>query len=392
MPSSHLPPASHPRETDLPIPLLLQYRAFRQRSRPTDHERNVALLDAARIRHLPPVPAAYVGQTHLSPASPPPAIHFSSADHQAAFSREDEFFATATLSTTEFTLLHAHVFQTLRTSRTPSHSTSPHVHPMPTELSTSDQLLLWLCFCCGDRNASLSLHFNHLHRTTIYRYIDHVTFCINDALNELIQWPSSAERQQWHGRMSVCTGAVAVLDGTHCPIQAPVHYNNQYYSGYKCKHTQNYLVCVNYFGLVLSIDGPHIGRNNDRDDYTMSDLFNNVDKYLASDEYILADGGFMDGPQLLVPIHKTVIDKQTDADGRAGMEAYNAEFTANRLIVEDVFGWLKGRAHVLHTEWARQVEKQADIFNAACRVHNFRRILRIDHALQQSDNDANQSA
>ena len=71
------------------------------------------------------------------------------------------------------------------------------------------------------------------------------------------------------------------------------------------------------------------------------------------------------------------------------MEAYNKEFTANRLIVEDVFGWLKGRAHALNTAWTRDLDRQTAVFKASCRLHNFKRILRIDQALQQPANDAN---
>lgn len=77
------------------------------------------------------------------------------------------------------------------------------------------------------------------------RYVDHVSVCINEALEDMVAWPSSEERKQLHNRMSVCSGAVAVLDGTHCSIHAPVRLGNLHYSGYKCDHTQNYLVCVN---------------------------------------------------------------------------------------------------------------------------------------------------
>ena len=99
----------------------------------------------------------------------------------------------------------------------------------------------------------------------------------------------------------------------------------------------------------------------------------------------------MRGPNLLVPIHKTVIDKQTDEAGKQDMAAYNKEFTSNRLIVEDVFGWLKQRACVLNTAWPRQVERQAGIFKAACSLHNFVRMIRIEHAMQPPPADANHS-
>ena len=62
---------------------------------------------------------------------------------------------------------------------------------------------------------------------------------------------------------------------------------------------------------------------------------------------------------------------------------FSTEFTANRLIVEDVFGWLKDRACVLSTsrDWARRLEKQDDMFRAAAKLHNFARQLRSSYAL-----------
>ena len=266
------------------VQLLHRHRAHRRRTEPTAHERNVAVMEAAHILHLAPVPESFLPLSSLTPSSPLPPILFSASVHQDLLANELAFFDATHLSITEFTLLHAHVHHRFLTSRSHSNSTSPHVLPMPTELGTSDQLLLWLFYLLGDRNAQLSLQFQHLHRTTIYHIVDHVTLCMNEALDDMIAWPSSDERQLLHGRMSVCSGAVAVLDGTHCPIQAPTHFNYTYYSGYKCKHTQNYLVCVNVLGMVLYIDGPHVGRKNDREDYKNSDLFNNSGSYLDRDE------------------------------------------------------------------------------------------------------------
>ena len=382
---------SSAKDIPLPIPLLNHYLARRHQSTATAHERNVALLEAANIRQLQPVPVAWLACSGLTPNPPPPVIQFSSAAHQQMLTNDSEFFATATMTAAEFTLLHAHIRQKLLMPRTHPTSTSAHSHPMPTELTTEDQLLLWLCHGCGDRTARLCVDFNHLHRTTIHRYIDHVSECIIEALEDMVQWPSSVEREQLHGRMSVCTGAVAVLDGTHCPTQAPSHLTHTYYSGYKCKHTQNYLVCVNYLGFVLSIEGPYVGRENDRADYKQSDLFHNYAQYTSDGEYILADGGFVNGPNLLVPIHQTVIDKQTDSDGREGMMAYNKEFTSNRLIVEDVFGWIKDSVCVLNTAWPQSLERQALVFKAACRVHNFKRLLRMEYAMRNAADDVNQS-
>ena len=370
-----------------PVPLIL-HLINRRHPQLSGHDRTLALLDAAHIRVLQHVPTASVASSGLYPSVPPPPIHFSSAAHQHLLTDDAAFFATAHLSVAEFTLLHVHVQQRLSGSRNHSNSNSPHLHPMPTTLTTADQLLLWLNHCLGDRISQLSVLFSSLHRSTIFRTIDHVSRCINEALDDIISWPNSEERERLHGMMSVCRTAVAVLDGTHCPIQAPCHLSNTYFSGYKHKHTQNYLVCVNYLGMIVLVEGPYPGRDNDRKVYTSSNLYQNRADYLNDDENILADGGFIGGEGLLVPIHATSIDAVNDDRARQVLTEYNREFTANRLIVEDVFGWLKERACILNTAWERRLDKQATAFKAACRVHNFTRLVRIDHAMQLNANQA----
>ena len=198
---------------------------------------------------------------------------------------------------------------------------------------------------------------------------------MNEVLHNCISWPTSAEKEALYGKMSIHQHAIAVLDGTHCRTQAREQLNNTHYSGYKHTHTQNYLCCVDYMGMIIHIEGPFPGRPNARACYNRSDLSLNQQKYLSGDEKILADGGFMGGPGLIVPIHSDTYSQPMDEGARRGMMSYNAEFTANRLIVEDVFGWLKQRACVLNTAWERHLDKQGAIFTAACKLHNFTRTV-----------------
>ena len=236
---------------------------------------------------------------------------------------------------------------------------------MPTRLTTPDQLLLWLFHPCGDRTSQLVMHFDYLYPSTIFRYIDHVSHCMNEVLAECIAWPAPAERDALYGMMSVHQHAIAVLDGTHCRTQAPEHYNNTYYSGYKYNmHTRNYLACVNYMERIVYIEGPF-----DRKCYNRKDSTKNRDNYLSGDEQILGDGVVVGGPGLLVPIHKDTYRQPMDEQARRGLMDYNQELMANRLIVfvEDVCGWLKQRACILNSAGARLLDKQAGIFNAACK-------------------------
>ena len=373
---------------DLFAYLLPTWLSIRDRPQPTSHERNVAFLEAVHLRHLTPVPSSFLPRCGLTPSFPPPPVHFSSHVFSDLANDDAEFFINTHLSFTEFTLLHTYLHSALLTSRNHSNNTSEHLHLMPTILTPADQLLLWLFHFSGDRSTQLALHFGHIHPTTVFRYIDHVSYCMNDALSTSISWPTAEERQLLHGRMSVCETAVAVLDGTHCAIEAPQQLYNSFFSGYKHKHTQNYLACVNYMGMIIHVDGPHPGRLNDREVYNNSDLCLNQGQYLSGDERILADGGFIGGGGLLV--HMNTYNRAKDDNTKRVMMEYNKEFTANRLIVEDVFGWLKARAHVLNEVWTRDLDRQAEIFKAACKLHNFTRMIRIDYAVQLPEHNSNQ--
>jgi hypothetical protein len=225
--------------------------------------------------------------------------------------------------------------------------------------------------------------FTHLDDTTVLRYADHVSWCVNTELGYVIAWPTAEQRKHLYGWFSICNEAFAVIDGTHCPVRRPLHNESDYYSGYKCTHTQNYLVCVDVFGVVIYVEGPFPGHDNDRAVYKQSDLYTHPERYVIEGEKILADGGFIGGEPLLVPVHGTVIEARDDEKDVQMLHQINDEFTANRLIVEDVLGWIKARAHLLDVVYSRQKGRQAEVFKAACCLHNFIRIHRIDYALHE---------
>jgi hypothetical protein len=252
---------------------------------------------------------------------------------------------------------------------------------MPTKLNTVEQLLLWLMYIGGSNTKSLRLIFGHLHASSIFRITDHISYCINIELDELIAWPTEEERKATHGMFSIWDKAVAVLDGTHCEIREPTYDERVYYSGYKHKHTQNYLVCVNVLGVIIKVEGPWPGRQNDRAVYNQCSLALHPEQYFSEGERVLADGGFVGGSPLIVPIHSTVMAKMQNEETKEEMKEINREFTSNRLLVEDVFSWLKARAHVLDSRFKRKREHQPEAFYAACRLHNFVRVQRIHYAM-----------
>ena len=84
-----------------------------------------------------------------------------------------------------------------------------------------------------------------------------------------------------------------------------------------------------------------------------------------------------------MPIHSSVFDMTDNKDTKGVLQLLNKEFTDNRVLVEDVFGWIKARAHVLDSRFKRAREKQGEAFYAACRLHNYLRIHRMSHAMKK---------
>ena len=158
----------------LPTPAFYAYVLSQRTDTRTAHEKNVARFDALHIRHLSPFPDAFLPRCRLTPSFPLHPVRFTNSAHVALANDEKQFFDLTHLSFTEFTLLHTYLYNTLLTSHKHSNSTSAHLHTMPTHLTASDQLLLWLFHLRGDRTSQLVMHFDYLHRSTLLRYIDHV--------------------------------------------------------------------------------------------------------------------------------------------------------------------------------------------------------------------------
>ena len=299
---------------------------------------------------------------------------------RSVLSDETVFFQKHRVTITEFLLLLAMVEPAITLARqntTADLHQAPHVH---CKLNPAEQLLLWMYWTKGTPLMALTELFGSLHETTLTRMIDHVSHCIEWTLGVLLTWPTAEERKDLYGWVGVCDTAVAFLDGTHLPVSKPTRNPSAYWSTYKQKYTQNYLVCVNPFALIIYVDGPYPGRGNDRGAFNQCSLATDFRKYVSEGEVIVADGGFMGGPQLLVPLHSDTITHAADEEEKQDMLSFNEELSDGRVLVEDVFGWLKGAARILEGRYRRGKASQAPVFKAMCCVYNFTRMMRIEYA------------
>lgn len=229
--------------------------------------------------------------------------------------------------------------------------------------------------------------FGGVHVTTLYRSVDHVTQCIISALGDVIHWPTEEERKSLYGWVAVYDKVIGFLDGTHCPIKKPTREAKVHYSTYKHKHSQNFLVVVNPFALVTFIAGPYPGRGNDRSAFNQCSLATNYKQMFSEGEVLVADGGFMRGRQLLVPVHADVISHAESEGEKEDLLLFNEVLSEGRVLVEDVFSWLKARARVLQRVFPRSRRLQRDVFIATCYVYNYIRMLRMEYAQEGKNED-----
>ena len=300
---------------------------------------------------------------------------------------ETVFFDKHRVSITEFLLLLAVLEPAIsltRHSKTSATHATAHSH---TKLNPAEQLLLWLYWTKGTPLSALHDLFGLLHSTTLTRMIDHVSSCINSTLADVIQWPTAEERKMLYGWTAVCDKAVGYLDGTHIPVSRPTNDPAAYWSSYKSKYTQNYLVVVNPFALITYIDGPFPGRGNDRGAFNQSTLATDYTNFVIDGEVIVADGGFMGGPQLLVPLHADMITHAGSEEEKLDMLSFNEELSEGRVLVEDVFGWVKATARILEGRFRRSKKEQPAVFRATCCIYNYIRMLRIEYAQHLRDSD-----
>lgn len=279
------------------------------------------------------------------------------------------------LSPVEFIELYSELEMLLRSSRFGRHSL----------LSPSDSMLMWFL-----RSDGLSLDALRLmvrsdvapSTTTIERAVDRVTDAINVCWEDELSLGSAESRRALAGWFSSCASATAVLDGTHCEISTPGDEDDeyQYYSGYKGKHTQNYLVLIDPARFFLAIDGPFPGRLNDRAAWNGSEMKRILDAELANDELILADGGFPGPGPFVLPHNKLQRDNASEEE-RKKMEDFNMELQLNRSSVEHQIGQLKNRTQALRGKYKRKRERQNELIKASARSLNRVRRMRLEKKL-----------
>lgn len=219
---------------------------------------------------------------------------------------------------------------------------------------------------------------------TVFEYAEFIAELINSDLENDLKWPSASERKNRYGTIACYEKAIAIIDGTHCQIRRPVdiEQENAHYSGYKCHHTQNYLVVVDAFGFILYLDGPFPGRTVDITACRDTDMFQNINNYLSPGERLLGDGGFEGWARIITQFDKTKLHARgVTTEERNRMKTFNSHFTNMRSRVEHKIHRTKARATSLAQRFNRYKHRQYNTIKSACILNNWTQRKRISRQI-----------
>lgn len=160
---------------------------------------------------------------------------------------------------------------------------------------------------------------------------------------------------------------VGIMDCTEWYIRKSKNQTHEYetYSGKAGTNTKKTLAVIDRNGFFRFVSHLMNGRQNDRDQYTSSDLYMNAGRFFLAGEKLASDGGFRGDGNLVISY-----DNLNDRD----RQIFNLAFKEVRVGVENAFGRVQMWFPILGSMslyWRYDEELLELAVGAACRLHNW---------------------
>jgi len=136
-------------------------------------------------------------------------------------------------------------------------------------------------------------------KTTVSNEIHHIVPILRVHFQGAIVWPDVAELEALRGSWNRYPDAVLALDCTIHPVWKPLQDPGRYYRGDKKRYCLLSLLVCDPQGLIRHIECGYRGTNDSRI-YSLSEVGTGT-KFLPPWALVLADGGFPDRDQLVIP-------------------------------------------------------------------------------------------
>lgn len=217
-------------------------------------------------------------------------------------------------------------------------------------------------YATGHFQFSISDMYN-VNQSTVFKCINQVSDALVSHLDEIIKWPSVSHLTSIkHGYFQLAgfPNVIGCVDCTHVRVLQPAGNNAFQYLNRKSYYSINVqAICdttLRFTNAVIKWPG------GTHDSYILRQ--SSVWEYMEQNAgmgYILGDSAYPLRPWLLTPLSSPCSESE---------RKYNRCFTSTRVRIENAFGMLKRRFHLLHVENRR---KPANVVKdiAACMVlHN----------------------
>jgi hypothetical protein len=169
----------------------------------------------------------------------------------------------------------------------------------------------------------------------------------------------------------VLENVVGIMDCTEWYIRKSKNLEHEHntFSGKAGTNTKKTLAVIDRFGVFRFVSLLMDGRQNDREQYTASDLYVSAGRYFSFGEKLASDGGFRgDGNLVISYDNLDTVEK----------EIFNLAFKEVRVGVENAFGRVQMWFPILGAAsqyWRHDEELLELAVGAACKLHNW--MLRI---------------
>ena len=162
---------------------------------------------------------------------------------------------------------------------------------------------------------------------------------------DLIRWPTAEQRIVLSTMAGSLIGCMGAIDGTFLRVgdtAASQIFGKRGYGQFSGKHhvpARNFQLVCDVHGRVLYCSKTYPGAANDITGWSHTDMCQHPEKYFSEGQFLIADGGYSNHPNLLMPLNSaalSVSDRLLDTAIRRF-----------RVIVEYVFGDMKLKYRIL---------------------------------------------
>ena len=208
--------------------------------------------------------------------------------------------------------------------------------------------------------------------STAHHATNEIIVALNDMKNDVICWPTEQEMivvEQSFRDNNRIPGIIGCIDGSHIKIRAPRKQIQNDYVNRHQQHSFNLTAVCDHRMKFTFISAASPGGYHDQRALRQSELWgyimdNSDTNHIFPTGYyhILGDSAYKLMERLIVPYKD---------NGRLKIEQkrFNRELSNARVIIENAFGWLKGRFRRLKYVDA-EVSKIPYIITACCVLHN----------------------